>query len=84
VTLQGKVELLGRNRSDHENPMDEIEFDPHVEDDVLRLMFTACHPVLSIDARVALTLKMVAGLSSEEVPRVFVVPRLGQPDWAPL
>ena len=57
----------------HETPMDEIEFDPHVADDVLRLMFTACHPVLSVDARVALTLKMVAGLSTEEIARAFLV-----------
>jgi len=73
VTLQGKVELLGRELSGHETPMDEIEFDAHVEDDVLRLMFTACHPVLSPEARVALTLKMVAGLSTEEIARAFVV-----------
>ena len=73
VTLQSKVELLGRELRDHETPMDEIEFDPHVEDDVLRLMFTACHPVLSVDARVALTLKMVAGLSTEEIARAFLV-----------
>ena len=73
VTLQSKVELLGRELSDHETPMDEIEFDAHVEDDVLRLMFTACHPVLSVDARVALTLKMVAGLSTEEIARAFLV-----------
>ena len=73
VTLQSKVELLGRELSDHETPMDEIEFDPHVEDDVLRLMFTACHPVLSVDARVALTLKMVAGLSTEAIARAFLV-----------
>ena len=53
--------------------MDEIELDAHVEDDVLRLMFTACHPVLSVDARVALTLKMVAGLSTEEIARAFLV-----------
>ena len=53
--------------------MDEIELDPHVDDDVLRLMFTACHPVLSVDARVALTLKMVAGLSTEEIARAFLV-----------
>ena len=43
--------------------MDEIEFDEHVEDDVLRLMFAACHPVLARDGRVALTLKLVGGLS---------------------
>ena len=73
VTLQGKVELLGRELAEHENPMDEIEFDAHVADDVLRLMFTACHPVLSVEARVALTLKMVAGLSTEEIARAFVV-----------
>jgi predicted RNA polymerase sigma factor len=53
--------------------MDEIEFDPHVEDDVLRLMFTVCHPVLPVDARVALTLKMVAGLRTEEIARAFLV-----------
>src|SRR6187401_528696 len=74
VTLQGKIELLGRELSDRENPMDEIEIDPHVDDDVLRLMFTACHPVLSVDARVALTLKMVAGLSTEAIARAFLVP----------
>jgi predicted RNA polymerase sigma factor len=73
VTLQGKVELLGRELNDRENPMDEIEIDPHVDDDVLRLMFTACHPVLSVDARVALTLKMVAGLSTEAIAHAFLV-----------
>jgi len=73
VTLQTKVEQLGRELRDHETPMDEIEFDPHVEDDVLRLMFTACHPVLSVEARVALTLRMVAGLSTEEIARAFLV-----------
>ena len=64
ATLQSKVELIGRDLSEHETPMDEIAFEPHVDDDVLRLMFTACHPVLSVEARVALTLKMVAGLST--------------------
>jgi len=73
VTLGSKVELLGRDLSDHETPMDEIELDLHVEDDVLRLMFTACHPVLSVEARMALTLKMVAGLSTEEIARAFLV-----------
>jgi predicted RNA polymerase sigma factor len=73
VTLQKKVDMLGREIGDHETPMDEIEFDPHVEDDVLRLMFTACHPVLPVDARVALTLKMVAGLRTEEIARAFLV-----------
>jgi predicted RNA polymerase sigma factor len=45
-----------------------------VADDMLRLMFTACHPVLSRDAQVALTLKMIGGLSTEEIARAYVVP----------
>jgi predicted RNA polymerase sigma factor len=53
--------------------MDEIEFDEHVDDDVLRLIFTACHPVLSREARVALTLKLVGGLSTEQIARAFLV-----------
>ena len=57
-----------------EDPMDEMEFDTHVTDDVLRLLFTACHPVLTRDGRVALTLKLVAGLSTEQVARAFLVP----------
>jgi RNA polymerase sigma factor (sigma-70 family) len=45
-----------------------------VDDDVLRLVFIACHPVLSREAQVALTLRVVGGLSSEEVARAFLVP----------
>jgi RNA polymerase sigma factor (sigma-70 family) len=44
-----------------------------VEDDLLRLMFVACHPVLSVDARVALTLKLLGGLTTEEIARAFLV-----------
>ena len=73
VALQGKVELLGNELRTEETPMEELELEAHVEDDVLRLMFTACHPVLSVEARVALTLKMVAGLSTEEIARAFLV-----------
>ncbi|HEU4997513.1 MAG TPA: RNA polymerase sigma factor, partial [Lapillicoccus sp.] len=73
ITLQGKVELIGRDLRDHESPVDDLELDTHVDDDVLRLMFTACHPVLSVDARVALTLKLVAGLSTEEIACAFLV-----------
>jgi RNA polymerase sigma factor (sigma-70 family) len=46
----------------------------HIGDDLLRLMFTACHPVLSLDARVALTLKLLGGLSTDEIARAFVLP----------
>jgi RNA polymerase sigma factor (sigma-70 family) len=45
-----------------------------LKDDLLRLMFTACHPVLSLDARLALTLKLLGGLSTGEIARAFLVP----------
>ena len=48
--------------------------DDDVGDDVLRLMFTACHPVLSTEARVALTLRLLGGLTTEEIARAFLVP----------
>jgi RNA polymerase sigma factor (sigma-70 family) len=51
------------------------EFDPDgIDDDVLALMFISCHPVLSREARVALTLRVVGGLSSEQIARAFLVP----------
>ncbi|WP_138416952.1 RNA polymerase sigma factor [Sinomonas gamaensis] len=50
-------------------------WDPdRIDDDVLSLIFIACHPVLSPEARVALTLRVVGGLSSEEIARAFLVP----------
>jgi RNA polymerase sigma factor (sigma-70 family) len=45
-----------------------------IGDDLLRLMFTACHPVLSTDARVALTLRLLGGLTTDEIARAFLVP----------
>jgi len=48
--------------------------DDPVGDDLLRLVFTACHPVLSTDARVALTLRLLGGLTTEEIARAFLVP----------
>jgi RNA polymerase sigma factor (sigma-70 family) len=45
-----------------------------IDDDVLRLMFVACHPVLSSEARAALTLKLLGGLSTAEIARAFLVP----------
>ncbi|HWO61055.1 MAG TPA: sigma-70 family RNA polymerase sigma factor, partial [Umezawaea sp.] len=51
------------------------DVDPdRIDDDVLALMFISCHPVLSPEARVALTLRVVGGLSSEEIARAFLVP----------
>jgi predicted RNA polymerase sigma factor len=76
VTFERKAAELGLRTEPErgENPMDEIEFDTYVTDDVLKLIFTACHPVLSRDGRVALTLKLVGGLSTEQVARAFLVP----------
>jgi RNA polymerase sigma factor (sigma-70 family) len=47
---------------------------PSDDEDLLRLMFTACHPLLSSEARVALTLRLIGGLTTEEIARAFVVP----------
>ena len=48
--------------------------DDHVGDDLLRLVFTCCHPVLSTEAQVALTLRLLGGLTTEEIARAFLVP----------
>jgi RNA polymerase sigma-70 factor, ECF subfamily len=48
--------------------------DDNIGDDLLRLVFTACHPVLSTEARVALTLRLLGGLTTEEIARAFLVP----------
>jgi RNA polymerase sigma factor (sigma-70 family) len=48
--------------------------DDPIGDDLLRLVFTACHPVLSTEARVALTLRMLGGLSTDEIARAFLLP----------
>jgi RNA polymerase sigma-70 factor, ECF subfamily len=74
VTLERKVEQMGRELDDSHDPLADLEVDDHVEDDVLRLMFTACHPVLPREARVALALKTLTGLSTEAIARAFLVP----------
>ena len=55
-------------------PDDSDALEDDVGDDLLRLMFVACHPVLSAEARVALTLRLLGGLSTEEIARAFLVP----------
>jgi RNA polymerase sigma factor (sigma-70 family) len=74
--LQAKTEELGRDleiRQDTESEMDEA-LDDDIGDDLLRLMFVACHPLLSTDARVALTLRLLGGLTTDEIARAFLVP----------
>jgi RNA polymerase sigma factor (sigma-70 family) len=75
--LARKHEVLG-----HELEMEqrtnggklEASADDEIGDDLLRLMFVACHPLLSTEARTALTLRLLAGLTTEEIARAFLVP----------
>jgi RNA polymerase sigma factor (sigma-70 family) len=54
---------------------DDLPWDPdQVDDDVLRLVFTACHPILPRESQIALTLRVVGGLTTEEISRAFMVP----------
>ena len=72
--LQRKHEELGRDLDARAVPDLDAAIDDDVGDDLLRLMFTACHPVLSADARVALTLRLLGGLTTDEIARAFLVP----------
>jgi RNA polymerase sigma factor (sigma-70 family) len=72
--LQRKTAELGRELVEAEEPDWAAALDQVVEDDLLRLVFTACHPVLSREARVALTLRLLGGLTTAEIARAFLVP----------
>jgi predicted RNA polymerase sigma factor len=75
--LERKHDQLGHEleaRQELAVPDLDAALDDHVGDDLLRLMFTACHPVLSMEARVALTLRLVGGLTTGEIARAFLVP----------
>jgi len=74
--LVRKHEELGHEVAERELEVPDIEaaLDDDVGDDLLRLVFTACHPVLSPDARVALTLRLLGGLTTDEIARAFLVP----------
>jgi RNA polymerase sigma factor (sigma-70 family) len=75
--LDRKHQLLGHELTERQEqvvPDLEAALDDPVGDDLLRLIFTACHPLLSTDARVALTLKLVGGLTTPEIARAFLVP----------
>jgi RNA polymerase sigma-70 factor, ECF subfamily len=74
--LERKHEELGRELQARQGAaVGEMEAaaDDDVGDDLLRLMFTACHPVLSTEARVALTLRLLGGLTTDEIARAFLV-----------
>lgn len=74
--LQRKHEEIGRDLEiDQQLNVPDLDaaLDNDVGDDLLRLVFTSCHPVLSMEARVAMTLRMLGGLTTEEIARAFLV-----------
>jgi len=75
--LERKHEELGRElKSQQDSAMADFDIpEPdHIEDDLLRLVFVSCHPVLSTDARVALTLRLLGGLTTTEIARAYLAP----------
>src|SRR4051812_12430407 len=69
-----KHEEIGREMDEADEPDLDAALDDDVGDDLLRLVFTSCHPLLSTEARVALTLRLLGGLTTEEIARAFLVP----------
>ena len=75
--LQHKYAQIGRAleaEGDSVTPDFDRAFSDDIDDDLLRLVFTACHPVLAVQARVALTLRVLGGLSTAEIARAYLVP----------
>src|SRR5256884_1675365 len=74
-SLERKHEEIGRDVERAQEALDlDTTTDDEVGDDLLGLIFMACHPILSKDARVALTLRVLGGLTTEEIARAFLVP----------
>ncbi len=77
VRLERKYEEIGRDIEIQQElgaPEQEADTDEDLGDDLLRLIFISCHPVLSKEARLALTLRLLGGLTTEELARAFLVP----------
>ena len=74
--LERKHRELGREEQEREAVVPDLDeaLDDPVGDDLLRLVFVACHPVLSTEGRVALTLRLLGGLTTDEIARAFLVP----------
>lgn len=75
--IERKHEELGREleaQGEDATPDLDATLDDDIGDDLLRLMFSACHPVLATEARVALTLRLIGGLATDEIARAFLVP----------
>jgi RNA polymerase sigma factor (sigma-70 family) len=72
--LEKKYAQMGRALAETVTPDFDRAFSDHIDDDLLRLIFTACHPVLSVQARVALTLRLLGGLTTAEIARAYLAP----------
>src|ERR1700742_276831 len=74
--LAGKHDMVARDLEREQEAMPDFDaaLDDDIGDEMLRLVFTACHPLLSQEARVALALRMICGLTTEEIARAFLVP----------
>lgn len=73
--VERKHEELAHLEEDHQAGSEiEDQIDDEIGDDLLRLIFVSCHPLLSLDAKVALTLRLLGGLSTEEIGRAFFTP----------
>jgi RNA polymerase sigma factor (sigma-70 family) len=73
AVYQSKVDEIGRSLEEAEEPDVAAALDDYVGDDLLRLIFTTCHPVLSTQSRVALTLRLLGGLTTGEIARAYLV-----------
>ena len=73
-TYRRKVEEVGRDLQAGPDIATMVAEDDGIGDDLLRLVFVACHPVLSTQGRVALTLRLLGGLTTDEIARAFLVP----------
>lgn len=71
--LASKYQLIGEVLRERAEEQDLLAAIDHIEDDLLRLVFTACHPVLSVESRVALSLRVLGGLSVAEIAAAFLV-----------
>ncbi|PBC21142.1 RNA polymerase sigma factor [Mesorhizobium sp. WSM4310] len=74
--IDGKHRELAIDLAELEREMPDIEaaLDEDIDDDLLRLIFTACHPILPVEQRAALALRLLGGLSTAEIARAFLVP----------
>ena len=72
--IAAKHEEIGRESEEGFTPNFDANLEDDIGDDLLRLIFTACHPVLSTEARAALTLRLLCGLTTDEIARAFLVP----------